>query len=112
MAAMDSQIRVQSSAVTVLQPITEREFQRQVIDLAGILGWTLYHQAFSKWSERGWPYLAVVRPPRFILAELKRESGKASNDQARWLALLSACPGIETYLWRPSEFDTIGTVLR
>jgi len=95
-----------------LPALTEREFQRQVLDLAGILGWTIYHPALSKWSERGWPDLALVRPPRFVLAELKRESGKTSEHQDRWLDMLRACPGIETYLWRPSDFDTIAGILR
>ena len=95
-----------------LPSITERDFQRQVLDLAGILGWTVYHPMLSKWSERGWPDLAMVRPPRFVLAELKRESGKTSPDQDRWLAMLGACPGIEVYLWRPSDIETVATVLR
>jgi hypothetical protein len=98
--------------LTALPALTEREFQRQVMDLARILGWTLYHPALSKWSERGWPDLALVRPPRFVLAELKRENGKPSAYQQTWLELLRACPGIETYLWRPSDFDTIAAVLR
>ena len=47
---------------TSRRPITEREFQRQVLDLAGGR-WSVYHPALSKWSERGWPDLAlVVRP--------------------------------------------------
>lgn len=92
--------------------ITERDFMRQVMDLAGILGWVTYHPMLSKWSERGWPDLAMVRPPRFILAELKRETGKTSVHQDRWLALLRECPGVETYLWRPSDLDTIAGILR
>jgi len=38
--------------------ISEREFHRQVLDLAGSLGWAAYHPALSKWSERGWPDIA------------------------------------------------------
>lgn len=91
-----------------LPPLTEREFQH----LAGMLGWTTYHPALSKWSERGWPDLALVRPPRFVLAELKRENGRTTPFQDTWLALLRACPGIETYLWRPRDFDAIAAVLR
>ncbi len=92
--------------------LTERDFQRQVLDLAGILGWTIYHPMLSKWSERGWPDLSMVRPPRFIVAELKRETGKTSPDQDRWLEMLGSCPGIEVYLWRPSDIETIAAVLR
>ena len=98
--------------IDTLPALTEREFQRQVLDLAGILGWTVYHPMLSKWSERGWPDLALVRPPRFVLAELKRESGKTTPYQDTWLDLLRACPGIETYLWRPSDLDSIAGILR
>ncbi len=92
--------------------VTEAQFQRQVLDLARIFGWTAYHPMLSKWSERGWPDLALVRPPRIVLAELKRENGKTTVHQDRWLELLRACPGVETFLWRPSDFDAIATVLR
>jgi hypothetical protein len=91
--------------------MTERDFQRQVLDLARILGWQAYHPALSKWSERGWPDLALVRPPRLVFAELKAEAGKVTEHQARWLALLRACPGVEAYLWRPSELEAIAAVL-
>jgi len=100
------------TATVALPPITERDFQRQVLDLAHILGWTVYHPMLSKWSERGWPDLAMVRPPRFVLAELKRVGGKTTPDQDRWLEMLTACPGVETYLWRPSDLDRVAEILR
>jgi hypothetical protein len=53
----------------------------------------------------------MVRPPRIVFAELKAEAGKVTEHQARWLALLSACPGVETYLWRPSDLERIAKVL-
>lgn len=95
-----------------LPAITERDFQRQVLDLAGILGWSAYHPMLSKWSERGWPDLALVRPPRLVFIELKRENGKTTPHQDRWLGMLRACPGVETYLFRPSDFDELAEVLR
>jgi hypothetical protein len=30
------------------KPLSERDFQRQVLDLARILGWTAYHPMLSK----------------------------------------------------------------
>jgi hypothetical protein len=100
------------AAADALPPVTEREFQRQVLDLAGIFGWTTYHPMLSKWSERGWPDLALVRPPRLVFAELKRENGKTTEHQDRWLGLLRAVPGIEVHLWRPSDLEAIALVLR
>lgn len=98
--------------MSVLPPMTERDFQRQVLDISRILGWSAYHPALSKWSERGWPDLALVRPPRLVFAELKREIGRTTEHQERWLGLLRAVPGIEVFLWRPSDIEQIAVVLR
>jgi VRR-NUC domain-containing protein len=91
--------------------LTEREFQRQVMDLAKILGWAAYHPWLSIRSEQGWPDLALVKPPRIILAELKREGGRVTPAQDRWLGMLRQCPGIEVYLWKPSDLDAIARCL-
>ena len=48
--------------------ISEKDFQRQVLELARLYRWHAYHPALSKWSERGWPDLALVRPPRLVFA--------------------------------------------
>lgn len=48
--------------------------------------------------------LALARPPRFILAELKNESEQPTPDQQLWLNTLDACPGVEVYLWRPRHW--------
>lgn len=98
--------------MTTPPAVTEKDFQRQVLDLAGIYGWSSYHPMLSKWSERGWPDLALCRPPRLVFAELKRETGKTSEHQDRWLDLLGACPSVEVYLWRPSDLDRVAEVLR
>lgn len=95
-----------------LPAVTEKDFQKQVVDLARILGWTVYHPMLSKWSERGWPDLTMVRPPRLVLAELKREKGTTSPDQDRWLGMLAACPGVEVFLWKPSDLERVAEILR
>jgi hypothetical protein len=94
-----------------LPPISEAEFQRQVLDVAKLFRWTVYHPMLSKWSERGFPDLTMVRGSRLIFAELKRENGKVSEHQERWLGLLKGARQ-EVYLWRPSDIDTIAEVLR
>ena len=92
---------------TKLPPISEAQFQRQVLDLAAICHWSVYHPMLSKWSERGWPDLALVRGDRLIFAELKRENGKTTEHQDRWLGLLRAVPAVEVFLWRPSDLDAL-----
>jgi VRR-NUC domain len=94
--------------------ITEAQFQRQVVDLARLLGWDfIYHPFLSKWSEMGWPdlFLARVRDKRVMWAELKSERGKLTGRQAEVVDLLRDC-GQLVCVWRPSDIDTIAEVLR
>ena len=104
--------RTTGGGMTALRDLSEKDFQRQVTDLAALFGWEVWHPWLSIHSPRGWPDLALCRPPRLILAELKREKGVTSPPQDRWLGLLAACPGVETFLWRPSDINTIAEVLR
>jgi len=90
---------------------SEREFQATVMELATLLGWRCYHVPDSRRCEAGWPDLALWRPPRFLLAELKTERGRASPIQQRTLAELRDC-GLEVHLWRPSQWGTIEMILR
>ena len=92
--------------------ITEKQWMAQVVELAGIFGWDHYHPWLSIHSPRGWPDLALCRPPRLVLAELKSEKGKVSEAQDRWMDLLRECAGVEVYLWRPSDIDDVANVLR
>ena len=92
--------------------LAEADWQRQVIDLAQTFRWAHYHPWLSIHSPRGWPDLALCRPPRLVLAELKSERGKLTEAQARWLRLLGQCDGVEVYLWRPHDLDHVMATLR
>ena len=87
--------------------ISEKAFLLQVRELARYEGWLSYHTYRSTRSEPGFPDLVLVRPPRVILAELKTDKGKLSADQRLWLDTLRRCSEVETYLWRPSDWDRI-----
>lgn len=100
---------------------TEAEFQQQVIDLAHAYGWMCLHVRRTigkgrKWTTAtsvvGWPDLFLWHPKqqRRIGAELKSETGKATVEQLEVLATLAAS-GVETFLWRPSDLDTINGLL-
>jgi hypothetical protein len=102
-------------------PITEAEFQRQVLDIAKLFRWRVAHFRAAQTS-RGWrtpvqadgkgfPDLVLGRGDRLIFAELKRDKAKTSLDQDLWLDLLRGTRA-EVYLWRPSDIDTIAEVLR
>jgi hypothetical protein len=47
---------------------------------------------------------------RVIYVELKREGGKPTETQRRWLTALAQA-GAEVYLWQPSDLDEVGLVL-
>lgn len=95
--------------------LTERQFQAQVIELARIRGWRVYHPFLSKWSERGFPDLTMVRrrDGRLLFAELKSEKGVVSDAQAEWIDLLLAVTGnVDVFVWRPSDWPQIEEALR
>jgi hypothetical protein len=95
----------------MVESLTEKQFQRQVLDVARIYGWRVYHPMLSKWSERGFPDLTMVRPPRVIFAELKRDNGKLTVHQDEWAEMLQDCPGVEYFVWRPFQLDEIAKLL-
>lgn len=90
---------------------SELQFMREVERLATLFGWRYYHTHRSTGSPSGFPDLVLIRRPRVIVAELKAERGKATQAQLDWLDAFREC-GIESYLWRPSAWETITEVLR
>ena len=56
--------------------------------------------------------MVLCRPPRLILAELKRVGGKPTAAQREWLEALGQCAGVECYLWTPDDWEAIGACLR
>jgi hypothetical protein len=106
-----------------LEPVeTEAEFQAQVVELATICGWTWLHvrksigrrNGKSAWQTttnlKGWVDLLLWRPGRMIAVELKSRTGKTTPEQDAVLASLAEA-GVETYVWRPSDWDEIAAVL-
>lgn len=92
--------------------LSEKEFQAQVLSLARIGRWRVYHTFDSRRSEPGFPDLVLVRGERMIFAELKTEKGRVSAAQKGWLTALGVVadwPGspLEVELWRPSDWDDI-----
>ncbi len=86
--------------------MTEKDWQEQVVKLATLLRWHHFHPHDSRRSVAGWPDLVLVRPPELVIAELKTDRGRLRPEQRDWLAWLAAC-GIETYVWRPRDWDAV-----
>ncbi len=95
-----------------LVKMSEREFQAQIRTLSTVLGWLDYHSWTSMHSAAGFPDMVLVKPPRVIFAELKTENGTVSPHQQFWLDTLKQCSGVEVYLWRPSDWNTIVEILK
>ena len=101
--------------------MTEREFQRAVVELARLTGWRVFHARPAltrrgRWltpiqGDAGFPDLLLCRPPRLIVAELKRNGARPTPQQQGWLDALSACAGVECYLWTPADWDAIVRML-
>lgn len=89
----------------------EADLREVVRELAARFGWQFYFTWSSRFSPKGFPDTALCRPPRLILAELKSEKGKVTPEQQTWADLLSQCPGVEYYLWRPGDIDKIVAAL-
>lgn len=89
--------------------ITERDFQAHVLEMVRAFGWRAYHSWSSVNSQRGFPDLVLVRE-RVIFAELKREDGRTTLEQAAWLADLEAADA-EVHVWRPGDREEIAHVL-
>jgi VRR-NUC domain len=92
--------------------VTERDLQDQVLALARIFGWKVFYPWTSVHSAAGWPDLALVKAPRFVVAEIKTQRGRLTAAQRDWLEELEDYPGIEVFVWRPSDWPQIVEVLR
>ena len=90
----------------------EKGFQDTVIEYAGSLNWSWWHDTDSRKNHPGMPDLILIRPPRLLFVELKTEKGKYRLFQSAWAVMLGECPGVEYYSWRPSDWEEIEEVLQ
>jgi hypothetical protein len=98
----------------LLRGLSEREFQAQVVLEAERLGWLVFHAWNSRHSQSGYPDLTLVHPQqrRVVFAEIKRDvASRLSARQSIWLSALRCCPGVESFVWKPSDLGTIRGLL-
>jgi hypothetical protein len=91
--------------------VSEKSFQAQVVKIAKIYDYEVYHTYISWKSKRGFPDLVlvdtrVVNNRGVIYAELKKQNGQLTPDQVHWLDILGRA-GQRVFLWRPSDMDEI-----
>jgi hypothetical protein len=110
--------------LSALTPVTEREWQGQVTELADLCGWGWAHWRAARtvhgWRTpvsgplgEGFPDLILCRQrdERFLLVELKSDGGRLSPHQVAVHATLRAA-GLEVRVWRPRDWDQVVDELR
>lgn len=106
---------------SLLPPMTEKEFQNQVLGYAGLRGWLIVHfrpalTRSGRWATAvqaqgtGYPDLTLCREDRLIFAELKTDRGRLTLLQQKWLEALRKTSA-EVYLWRPNQWVEIERIL-
>jgi hypothetical protein len=88
-------------AINAAGELSEAGWQAQVIALARLYGWLVYHapdnrpagrtgrpQRLAAPEGRGFPDLVLVRRHRIVFAELKTRTGRLGPGQAEWLEAL------------------------
>lgn len=110
----------------IIRSITEKVWQQQVRKTLTLFGFDLIYCTWnSLHSPKGFPDLVATRERHgrwdLLFVELKRETGKASPEQLRWLEALCTIAAlvnragcgvrIITDLWRPSDAERITELL-
>lgn len=104
-------------------PITEAQFQAQVLQLAHLCGWRSMTVRPSvgrrggrpAWqtttSIAGWPDACLWRPGQLLLVELKTDRGRLSPAQREVIGSLRDA-GVDVRVWRPVDWPEIETTLK
>ena len=105
--------------------VSERDWMAQVIETTRQLygdRCLIYHSHDSRsdeWSaDSGFPDLVIVLLSRagfrrrLLFIECKKESGKLTQEQTNWRMGLDPCLTAEYYIWKPSDVDTMLTILK
>lgn len=100
----------------------EKDWQRQVMELARLRGWRVAHVHDSRRQIRpgvfvgdrdsaGLPDL-ILAHDRYgvVFAELKTDAGRLRRAQAEWLYSLQRA-GARVYVWRPADLTDVARVL-
>lgn len=91
---------------------SEAQFQRQVIQLAELCGWWVYHVPDSRRSAAGWPDLVLLHDwwRLLLFREIKTDRGQLRAEQILILAALGGA-GADAGVWRPRDWPEIEATL-
>ncbi len=100
--------------------MTENDLLEAVLALAQAAGYRCFHQRPARMVQRegekqgwssalsgspGWPDLAICGHCRFLLVELKSDTGTLTEDQQRWRFELEYAK-IEYHVWKPADWTS------
>lgn len=94
------------------ETFAEDDLLRGVTDALSAGGWLWTHVRRSDWAltmgTLGFPDVLAVHPGRrrLLVLELKATTGRASDDQLRWLEAFRSA-GVDARLCRPSDYDAL-----
>ena len=89
-------------AARVYVDILEAAFQAQIVKLAELTGWKVYHTHDSRRSQEGFPGPDPrIRRARMIAAELKTRDETTTPEQRAWLEAFAHFVSVQSVLWRP-----------
>lgn len=99
--------------MAIAELMSEDDLEAAFLDLVTFGQWRAVHHPDSRRMKghRGLPDWILIRPPRLLFVELKKQNGIVRPDQAIWLGMLQRVPGVEAYVWRPKHLND-GTIAR
>lgn len=95
--------------------VSERMLQQQIIQIATLYHWLVFHDFDSRRNAPGFPDLVLCKQANgnvaqglhkqgLLFVELKSERGRLRPEQEIWIEALRSA-GQEVYVWRPSDLD-------
>ncbi len=94
---------------------TEADFASWVEGMFEQFGFEFSHtyeqRVYARRSTIGFYDYVAIKVPRFLLVELKSETGKVSPEQRYWLDMGSQIEVVETYIWRTSDRPEIEQII-
>jgi hypothetical protein len=97
----------------ILGALSEREFQKIVVEGLEQRGYVVFHVVDSRLMQAGLPDVIAVKPGRVLLWELKRErGGRIRPQQQQVIDCLPAGSTVDARIVRPSDWDRVQEALR
>jgi hypothetical protein len=91
--------------------IKEADFQRDVIQIAELNKWLVYHTYDSRRCKPGFPDLVLVKGKTVLFVELKGQRGRLSPDQKVWISALEKAEDVAVKVWKPQDWRDVERTL-